>query len=280
MTRPPPALRVAAAQAATVPGDIAANLATAAGLVHRAAARGARLVLLPEAFPTGYDEAAFAGPLPSDDDLDGGWLDPLRAASAATGIAVVLSTPLRRGSARTMSMLVVPPGGPVTAPYDKQHLDADETPYFAHGAAGASITVGGVELALSICYDASFPEHARDAADGGAIAYLNSAAFFAGGAHRRDLALAARALDNGMYVVVAAATGRCDARELIGGSAIYDPDGRPLARLEDEEGLAVADLDPAVVAEVRSRRRMHADRRPGLGARVRARGGDDLAPGG
>jgi predicted amidohydrolase len=260
---------VAAAQAAAVSGDVAANVATAARLVSFAGTQDVSLVVLPEAFLTGYDEEVFAGLVPSLDDLDGAWLDPLRAASAGTGAVVAVSTPLERGDRRTMTMLVVRPDGTVTAPYDKQHLDGDERPFFAPGDHGASITVDGLEVALSICYDSSFPEHARAAADDGAAAYLSSAAFFPGGAHRRDTALPARALDNGMYVVLAAATGRCGPHTFIGGSAVYDPEGRPLARLGTEEGLAVADLDAAVVAETRAVRTMVADRRPSLGPRVR-----------
>ena len=261
---------VAAGQAAAVPGDVAANVATAVRLVSLAGGQGVRLLVLPEAFLTGYDLEVFAGPqVPRADDLDGDWLAPLREAAVVHDVVVVVSTPLDRGERRTMTMLVLRPDGTVTAPYDKQHLDADERPFFAPGDHGASIDVDGVELALSICYDSSFPEHARAAADEGAVGYLSSAAFFPGGAHRRDTALAARALDNGMYVVLAAATGRCGSSTFIGGSAVLDPEGRPLARLGEEEGLAVAELDPEAVAETRAVRRMHADRVASLGARVR-----------
>lgn len=262
-------LRIAAGQAATVPGEVGANVATAARLTGLAARQGARVLLLPEAFLTGYDEAAFAGPVPTDSDLDGAWLDPLRAAAATAGTVVLVSTPLDRGDRRTLSLLAVGPDGSVVAAYDKQHVDADELPWFTAGSLGASLTVDGVELGLSVCYDSSFPEHARAAADDGAVAYLCAAAFFPGSAHRRDVALAARALDNSMYVVLAAATGPSGARACIGGSAIYDPEGRPLATLGEEEGLAIADLDPVLVAETRAARRMHAERLPSLGARSR-----------
>ncbi|MCW2767822.1 MAG: Nitrilase/cyanide hydratase and apolipoprotein N-acyltransferase [Nocardioides sp.] len=270
MTSAPGVVRVAAGQAVAVSGDVAANVATAVRLVGLAASRGVRLLLLPEAFLTGYDEAAFAGTIPSADDLDGGWLTPLRDAAASARMVVVVSTPLQRGELRRLAMLVIGPDGAVTAPYDKQHVDSDEAAYFSDGTCGASIVVDGLELGLSICYDSSFPEHARDAAAGGAVGYLNSAAFFPGSAHRRDLALAARALDNGMYVVLAAATGACGEHRFVGGSAVFDPEGRPLARLGEEEGLAVADLDPAVVADTRAARTMHADRRD-LGTRPPAR---------
>ncbi|GAB2886446.1 carbon-nitrogen hydrolase family protein [Nocardioides pacificus] len=269
MTRLGP-LRVAAGQAVSVAGDVARNIATAARLTELAGGQGVRLLVLPEAFLTGYDVEAFAGRVPGDDELGGAWLDPLRSAAGAADCVVVVSTALQRtGGHRTLAQLVVRPDGAVTAPYDKQHLDALERDFFVPGGHGASITVDGVELGLSVCYDGCFPEHARAAADDGALGYLNSAAYFPGGAHRRDLYYPARALENGMYVVFSGLTGRCGSAEFIGGSAVYDPEGRPLARLGGEEGLAIADLDPAEVASTRATHSMHHDHRTDLGPRVR-----------
>lgn len=48
-------LTIALGQAESVPGDLAANLATATRLVAVAAARGARVLALPELFACGYD---------------------------------------------------------------------------------------------------------------------------------------------------------------------------------------------------------------------------------
>ncbi|GAA4697951.1 carbon-nitrogen hydrolase family protein [Nocardioides conyzicola] len=260
-------LLVAAGQAASVSGDVATNVATAARLAALAATQGVRLLVLPEAFLTGYDVAAFEGPLPDAIDL-GAWLDPLREA-AAGGVTVVAGTALRRGEARRLSQVVVRPDGAATAPYDKQHLDGVEKQLFTAGDHGASITVDGIELGLSICYDGCFPEHAQAAARDGAVGYLSSSAYFPGGAHRRDLYYAARAVENGMYVVFSGLTGRCGDAEFIGGSAVYDPEGRPLARLGDEEGLAIAEIDTEVVAATRATHTMLADHRDGLGSRVR-----------
>ena len=164
-------LTVAAAQAEAVAGDLVANVATAAGLVRAAADRGAQLVVLPEAFLTGYDLAVFAGPLPSLVDLP---LDPLREAARETGAVVVASSALAAGGVATLSSVVVQPDGAVDVPYDKQHLDGDEAAYFTPGDHGASIRVHGLELGLSICYDGCFPEHARAAAEDGAVAYLTA----------------------------------------------------------------------------------------------------------
>jgi len=264
-------LRVAAGQAAAVSGDLAVNVAAAARLTERAAAEGARLLVLPEAFLTGYDAAAFEGPLPEPADLAGAALDPLREAAAAGDVVVVAGTALRRGTERRLSQVVVRPDGGTTAPYDKQHLDGLEKDVFTVGDHGTSITVDGLELGLSICYDGCFPEHAQAAALDGAVGYLASSAYFPGGAHRRDLYYAARAVENGMYVVFSGLTGRCGAYEFIGGSAVYDPEGRPLVRLGDEEGVAVAEIDTTVVDATRARHTMVADHRASLGTRVRLR---------
>jgi predicted amidohydrolase len=259
-------LLVAAGQAASVSGDLTANVATAARLTALAATQGVRLLVLPEAFLTGYDVAAFDGALPDAADL-GSWLDPLREAAAA-GVTVVAGTALSRGDARRLSQVVVRPDGTTAAPYDKQHLDGLEKQLFTTGDHGASITVDGVELGLSICYDGCFPEHAQAAARDGAMGYLSSSAYFPGGAHRRDLYYAARAVENGMYVVFAGLTGRCGDYQFIGGSAVYDPEGRPIARLGDEEGLAIAELDTDVVEQTRATHTMVHDHRATLGARV------------
>jgi len=266
-------LRVAACQAEAVVGNLDANAATATRLVREAGEQGAQVVVLPEAFLTGYDLDLFAGPLPGLVDLP---LDPLRDAARDTGAVVVAGSALeaRIGAhaVKTISSVVVRPDGAVDVPYDKQHLDGDEKSHFTAGDHGASLRVHGVELGLSICYDGCFPEHARAAAHDGAVGYLSSSAYFAGAEHRRDLYYAARAVENGMYVVFAGLTGRCGKRDFSGGSAIYDPEGRPLVRLGTEAGVAVADLDTELVEATRARHTMLADHRADLGERVRRNG--------
>ena len=76
----------------------------------------------------------------------------------------------------------------------------------------------------------------------------------------REVSLPARALDNGVYVVAGAALGTCGDRTVVGGSCVLDPEGRELAGLGTEPGLAVAEVDRARLADVRARQTMHADR--------------------
>lgn len=265
----PGPLRVAVAQAASVPGDVAANVATIAALAGEAANQGARVVVLPELFLTGYDGGVWT---PEHSlDLADAVLSPLGEVARERSVAVVASGAVRRARDRhTLSIVVAAPDGSITAPYDKQHLCGEEQDFFAPGDHGATLVVDGWDLGLGICYDGCFPEHAASAAAGGATAYLCPAAYFAGSEHRRDLYYAARALDNGIYVAMAGLAGRCGSREFSGGSAVYDPEGRPIARLGGEgHALVVADLDPAEVARVQAMNPIAADRLDSLGGRNR-----------
>ena len=262
-------MRVAAAQAVCVPGDVAANVATTVALVGSAADRGARVVVLPELFLTGYDPAVWT-PAHSV-DVDDPRLQPLADVARERDVVVVVGAGVRRGPDRhTLSLLVVAPDGTVSAPYDKQHLFADERACFSPGDHGATVVVDGWELGLGVCYDGCFPEHAAAAAAGGAQAYLCPSAYFVGSEHRRDLYYAARALDNGIYVVFSGLTGSCGAGEFNGGSAVYDPEGRALDRVGTEApAMVLADLDQAEVARVQAINPIAADRIDSQGRRHR-----------
>lgn len=261
-------LRVAAAQAASVPGDVPANVATAVTLVSTAADRGARVVVLPELFLTGYAPETWnhEGSLELDDPA----LAPLSELATAREVVVVAGAAVRRAlDASTLSALVLAPGQEVQGAYDKQHLSGPERDFFTAGDHGASLVVDGWELGLGICYDSSFPEHAAAAARDGASAYLCPAASFAGSEHRHDLKFASRALDNGIYAVVAGLTGTCGRSRFLGRSAVHDPEGRTVERLGDEAGVLVHDLDERAVATHQKEHPVEAERLPSLGSRSR-----------
>ncbi len=268
-TRP---LTVATVQAEPVPGDVAGNAALAARLVVRAA--GARVVVLPELFlpayhpptlgadPTGTDVAA-----DPEGRVDDARLDPLRAAARDGGASVVIGAAVRHPDRRrTISSLLVDPTGTVTAAYDKQQLWSSERELFDAGRRGASLLLDGWLLGLGICYDGCFPEHGRAAAVAGAHGYLCPSGYLAGSEHRRDLYYAARALDNTMFVVFANAVGGADPWRFNGGAAVYEPEGRPLARGADTgEDVLVATLDPAALGATRAAHTMLTDRLPDQG---------------
>ena len=271
MTTPGP-LRVAAAQAESVSGDVDANVATAVSLVGSAARNGARLVVLPELFLTGYDPGGWGATPESVVTVDDSRLQPLRDVARERSVVVVAGAAVRRATQdgstprHTLSLLVFDGNGDVTAPYDKQHVFDAERGFFSPGDHGATIVVDGWEIGLGICYDGCFPEHASAAAGDGAMAYLCPSAYYVGSEHRRDLYYASRALDNGIYVVYSGLAGKCGGYAFNGGSAVYDPEGRPVDRVGDETpAFAFADLDPAEVARVQEMNPIGRDRLAGLG---------------
>ncbi len=64
----------------------------------------------------------------------------------------------------------------------------------------------------------------------------------------------ARAIETGSFMMSAAQAGRHeDGRETFGHSIIVDPWGRVLAEADDQPGVIVAEIDPALVADARAR---------------------------
>ncbi|MEH1169478.1 carbon-nitrogen hydrolase family protein [Micromonospora sp. CPCC 205539] len=268
-TLPGAPLTVATVQATPTPGDVAGNAIAAAELVRQAASQGARVAVLPELYLCAYHPPTLAAdPAGTDVTADPAGavadprLDPLRTAASEAGVTVVVGAAARHPDGRrTIAALVVDRAGAVRVGYDKQQLWGDERALFSPGGRGATLLVDDWRLGLGVCYDGCFPEHARAAALDDAHGYLCPSGYLAGSEHRRDLYYAARALDNTMFVVFANAVGGTDPWRFNGGAAIYDPQGRVLARGADE-GIAVliATLDPAELAATRAAHSMLDDR--------------------
>lgn len=251
-------LVISAGQARCAALDIPSNAAVAADLVRCAADKGADLLVLPELFLTGYELAAIAAnPERYPVGLGDPRLDPLSRACEETRTAVVAGAPTRDPESGELyiSALVLGRDGCFAARYDKQHVDSDERRAgFSPGSSGCTVTLDGWRLGLAICWDASFPEHARAAALDGCHVYLIGAMFPGErGERKRAIVCPARALDNAMYVVAANHSGKSGPLHGCGGSAIWDPEGTQLADAGSAEpGLAIAHLDPDVLARVRA----------------------------
>ena len=256
-------LRVAAAQAAVRVGDLSANAETAARLIKTAAGDGAKVIVFPELFLCGYDLATLRErPDRTDVTIEDPRLDPIRAACGHERVVAVVGASLVRASERTISALVFGRDGEVGATYEKTHLHHDERELFAAGARHVLLELDGWKMGLGICYDASFPEHARSTAVAGADAYLCPSAFFADESdHRRSVYFAARVLENTFYVVFANFVGKHGGAEFCGQAAIYGPNGRTLASARRRgDAVAVAEIDHAMLATTRESLTMLRDR--------------------
>jgi predicted amidohydrolase len=226
-----PPLTVAAGQAIAVAEDIAANVATAAALVRRAAGKGAAILVLPELFLTGYELGAIAA---RRDELcvgvDDARLERLREACAETGVHVMAGAPtLSAEDGRLyISALVYDGAGEFVTRYDKQWAtDTEQKAGFSRGAGPVTLEVDGWKLGLGICADTNHPDHARSIAEAGCRAYLVGSLMDE--VDKRTLTLPRRASDNGMYVVFANYGGPSGPYLACGRSAVWDREGRALA---------------------------------------------------
>jgi predicted amidohydrolase len=170
------------------------------------------------------------------------------------------------------SILIDDAGG-IRARYDKMHLfDVDlptgeswrESASFAAGEAPVLAESPLGPLGLSICYDLRFSGLYARLSEAGATVLSIPAAFTVptGEAHWHVL-LRARAIESEAFVIAAAQGGNHeDGRSTYGHSLVIDPWGRVLLDMgKDGPGVGFADLDMAVLGDVRARLPVLAHRR-------------------
>lgn len=259
-----PGMRVAALQMCSG-ADIDANLETADRLLAEAHEAGAALALLPENFA--FMGAADRDKLGVAESEGSGRIQSFLAGAAMRHDLWVIagSVPLRsaRPDRAFGASLVYDPAGRLCARYRKIHLfDVDvpgrresyrESATTARGNTAVSVPTPIGRIGLTICYDVRFPELYRRLVDEGATILTVPAAFTeaTGMAHWHVL-LRARAIENLAYVVAAAQHGaHPDGRRTYGHTLIVDPWGRIVAEKDAGDGIVLADVDAATVADLR-----------------------------
>jgi len=272
--------RAAAAQL-TSTDDVKANLSTCAKLASEAAEAGVRLLVLPENF--GFLGRRERDRIAVAESLDTAQHGPIVGAVCdmardndmwvvAGGMPEALRDDDPDVDTRTHNTcFVVSPGGEIATSYRKIHLFDVDIPGHAQiresdcTKPGNEVVVVETPLArlgLSICYDLRFPELYRELARMDAQLLLVPAAFTAhtGEAHWHTL-LRARAIENQCFVVAAAQAGHHnDKRASWGHSEIISPWGDTLAALEQETGLAIAEIDLELIADFRRKLPCHQHR--------------------
>jgi predicted amidohydrolase len=147
-------------------------------------------------------------------------------------------------------------GDGILAVYRKEHLyDAfgqTESDWVEPGDPGepATFVLGGLRFGLMTCYDLRFPELARTLVDADADVLVVPAEWVRGPLkeHHWTTLLAARAIENTMYVVAADHPTPIG----VGHSQVVDPQGVVLAGVGTGEGIAVAALERAAIDRVRA----------------------------
>jgi hypothetical protein len=156
-------LTVAVTQPPCVSYEVAANALTAAATVRSA---GARVVVFPELFLTGYELDAPAL------DVDDPRLAPIVEACAEAGSLALVGAPVHGNAGGShIAMLAIDDTRAAVA-YRKMWLGAAESNRFTPGDTPGVLEVDGWRLGLAICKDTAISQHARDTAGLGIDAYL------------------------------------------------------------------------------------------------------------
>jgi omega-amidase len=230
MTSPQP-LRIALGEYDIGWHDPTTSLDHAASIVDDAAARGARLVVLPEMCTSGFTmDLDFA------ESLAGEAVTRLSSIARSSGVWLLAGVPTRDEGAGAEnvarnSALVIDPAGEIVSVYHKQRLFtyANEQRSYRTGDTSVTVDVDGVRVSPFICYDLRFPELFRRVASDTDVMIV-IASWPAARRTHWDVLLRARAIENQCYVIGVNRTGEGGSLMYDGGSAAFDPWGIPLER--------------------------------------------------
>jgi predicted amidohydrolase len=244
--------------------DLEHNLAQAEDAIQMAVNRGAALVCLPENFAFLGDEerkVTLAAEIASRAEK---FLITMAQRYQITLLGGGYPVPVPDTNKMYNTALLVAPTGAELARYQKMHLFDVNLPDGNTYCESAAIVAGtnppplyespelGV-LGLSVCYDVRFPELYRYLSQRGAEVLMVPAAFTAyTGKDHWQILLQARAIENTCYVVAPAQVGRHNTRrQSHGHAAVIDPWGVVLADAGDRPGIALAEIQPSRLEQVR-----------------------------
>jgi deaminated glutathione amidase len=253
----------AAIQMTSVP-NLQKNLVQAEELIDLAVHRGAELVGLPENFPFMGDEnekLAQADAIARETEK---FLKTMAQRYQITILGGGFPVPSGSDNKVYNTALLIDPNGQELARYYKVHLFDVNVPD-GNTYRESSTVMAGTQLppvhfseelgniGLSVCYDVRFPELYRHIAyKGGDILFVPAAFTAFTGKDHWQILLQARAIENTCYVIAPAQTGINYARRQTHGHAmIIDPWGVILADAGEQPGVAIAEINPSRLEQVR-----------------------------
>lgn len=254
-------MRAAIVQHDIVWEDAPATRAHVTPLIAKAAADGARLIVLSEMFATGF--SMHTDRIGED---EGGPNEQFLLDRAREHDAYLLASIAQRGADgryRNNAVLAGPDG--TAQRYAKIHpfSYSGEHEHYAAGDSFLTANIDNVRLSLFVCYDLRFADEfwqlAKDTDAYAIVANWPTER----SAHWRAL-LRARAIENQAYVVAVNRVGAGGKLTYTGDSAIIDPLGEYLARAPgtaDGEAVLSAEIDAATVSQTRKTMPFLGDRR-------------------
>jgi predicted amidohydrolase len=130
---------------------------------------------------------------------------------------------------------------------------SDEEKYYSAGVRPAMSKIRKWKIGLTICYDLRFPELFRKYGKKRAQLIVNIANWPDTRIEHWRTLLKARAIENQCYVAGVNRVGKDPALNYIGYSSVFDPMGKEIMAVENEEKVIVVDLDKNYVNKVREK---------------------------
>ncbi len=238
-------MKTAVAQFKAKLGDIDHNLRRMNNYIEKASAQGCKLIVFPEVADTGYQMEIICQLASSWDS--GRELNYLQNSARENAIYVVTGLSERKGTTVHNSAVAINPAGEIIGQYRKMHLypaaPAYEDRHLEPGSGIAIFKVADLTCGIIICSDLQFPELARLYAISGVQLLLVLSAWCVQDAYHWRTLLAARSIENQIFIAAANRVGTDASVTFCGSSQILDPSGAVLASAsEDDECLVIAEI--------------------------------------
>jgi predicted amidohydrolase len=245
-------LRIAVFQSPSGGLGFADRLERLGSAMAEAAADGAGLLVCPELYMSGYNigDAIMA----RAEAADGPFARAVATLARRHGIAVGYGFPENHKQTIYNAAICISDAGETLAVHRKRVLPPGmESQYFATGAGDTLFDLGGLTVALIICYEAEFPEAVRNTVLAGAHLVVAPTALGEAWPHVAHKVIPTRAFENGVGLVYANHAGEEVGLNYLGASCIVGPDGHDLARAGAGEELIAADISLEAVKAARDR---------------------------
>ena len=241
------------------------NYAHAQQMIQAAMAEKPDVLVLPETWNTGFfPRENLTGLCDQDGERVKAEIGTLAKKYRANIVAGSVSN-VRDGNVYNTAM-VFDRNGSCIASYDKTHLftPMGENDYYTPGDHLCRFVLDDVKCGIIICYDVRFPELTRSlAVEGQDMLFVVSQWPKVRTFHLHTL-IAARAIENQMFVVCCNSCGTAGETVYGGNSAIIDPWGQTIAVAGEKEEILTGACDRGALTEIRGTIPVFRDRRPEL----------------
>ena len=227
------------------------NYSKVQNLIERSSPEPHSLVVLPEAFATGFSLNPKAT-TKAEPDQTYAFLSNISISHKIWILAGVIVPNENNTMAKNIAVLFNPNGKQVGV-YQKMYpfTSMGEEKVYTRGKSTKTFDVEGFQLSPILCYDLRFPELFRMNIVQGANLFVVIASWPKVRINHWHTLLQARAIENQAYVIGLNRTGKDPNHNYTGGSRIIDPTGKTVIEMKDKEEVASTKLDRKLIDQWR-----------------------------